>query len=332
MAWRDHGARLSYNRVVDLGTLPLFERLAACNSVLLAGAGGGFDIFAGLPLYAALRKRGIAVHLANLSFSRLDGCDGRRLTDAVVEVGPDTKGGRNYFPELHLARWLRERGEPARIFAFEKVGVVPLRDAYSALASELSIDALVLVDGGSDSLLTGDEAGLGTPAEDMASIAAVDDLAVETKLLLSIGFGVDSFHGVSHGHVLETVSAIAKSGGFLGAFSLMREMDEFAFYKSAVETVNAAMAEQPSIVNASIVSAVEGDFGDVHRTHRTRGSTLWINPLMAMYFAFELGAVARRVGYLSQIKHTRTMFEISAIIEAHQRNVKRLKPWSPIPI
>lgn len=317
---------------MELGTLPLFERLGSCKNVLLAGAGGGFDVFAGLPLYAALRRRRVTVHLANLSFSRLDGCDGRRLTDAVVEVGPDTNGGRDYFPELHLARWLGERGETARVFAFEKVGVVPLREAYAALASELSVDALVLVDGGSDSLLTGDEAGLGTPAEDMASIAATEDLALETKLLVSIGFGVDAFHGVSHGHVLETVAAIAKDGGFLGSFSLMREMEEFAFYKSAVETVDAAMAEQPSIVNASILSAVEGDFGDVHRTHRTRGSTLWINPLMAMYFAFELGAVARRVGYLPQIKNTRTMFEINAIIEAHQRNVGKLRPWAKIPI
>lgn len=317
---------------MELGTLPLFERLGSTKSVLLAGAGGGFDVFAGLPLYAALRRRGVTVHLANLSFSRLDGCDGRRLTDAVVEVGPETKGGRDYFPEHHLARWLGERGEPARVFAFEKVGVVPLRDAYAALVAELAVDALVLVDGGSDSLLIGDEAGLGTPAEDMASIAATDDLALATKLLVSIGFGVDAFHGVSHGHVLETVAAIAKDGGYLGAFTLMREMDEFAFYKSAVETVNAAMAEQPSIVNASILSAVEGDFGDVHRTHRTRGSTLWINPLMAMYFAFELGAVARRVGYLPSIKHTRTMFEITAIIEAHQRSVGRLRPWVRIPI
>lgn len=52
---------------MELAKLPVFERLASAKSVLIAGAGGGFDVFAGLPLYAALRKRGTAVHLANLS-------------------------------------------------------------------------------------------------------------------------------------------------------------------------------------------------------------------------------------------------------------------------
>lgn len=175
--------------------------------------------------------------------------------------------------------------------------------------SELSVDALLLVDGGSDSLLVGDEAGLGTPAEDMASIAAATALELPTKLLASIGFGVDAFHGVSHGHVLETVAAIAKSGGFLGSFSLLHEMEEFAFYESA-----------------------HGDFGDVHRTQRTRGSTLWINPLMSLFFAFELEAVSKRIAYLPAIEHTQTMFEVGAIIEAYQKSLGRLRPRAPIPI
>src|SRR5262249_55675847 len=144
----------------------------------------------------------------------------------------------------------------ARVYAFEKTGVIPLQRAYEAIVPDLGIDTLVLVDGGSDSLLRGDEAGLGTPGEDMASIAAVEGLDVRDKLLLSIGFGVDAFHGVCHSHVLETVAALSKDGGYLGAFSLLPGMPEFALYKSAVETVNAAMPEQPSIVNTSVVSAV----------------------------------------------------------------------------
>ena len=317
---------------MNLGSIPLFQRLDASGSILLAGAGGGFDVYAGVPLYFALRARGKAVHLANLSFSRLDLCTSRRPSPTVVEVAPDSDGPTGYFPEKHLARYLATAGERGRVFAFEKSGVVPLLESYRALQGELNLDAVVLVDGGTDSLLVGDEAGLGTPCEDMASIAAVDALDVPTKLLVSVGFGVDTFHGVSHAHVLESVAALAKSGGYLGAFSLLKEMDEFAHYKAAVEFAHGERHQTPSIVNASIVSAAEGDYGDVHRTDRTRGSALYINPLMALYFAFELRAVAARIGYLGRLRATQTMFEISAVIDAWQREVDSLRPWVTLPM
>src|SRR5512139_823442 len=48
--------------------LPILDRLAGCKSILIAGAGGGFDVFAGLPIYFALREAGCTVHLANYSF------------------------------------------------------------------------------------------------------------------------------------------------------------------------------------------------------------------------------------------------------------------------
>lgn len=317
---------------MNLASIPLFERLAPAQTVLIAGAGGGFDVFSGLPLYFALRKMGKTVYLANLSFSWLEKATGNRLSPMLLEVRADSEGPRDYFPEKYLCQWFEARGEDVPVYGFSKTGVRPLRDAYAVLARHLGLDAVLLVDGGTDSLLRGDESGLGTPCEDMASIAAVNALDVPIKVLASIGFGVDSYHGVCHAQVLETVAALAKDGGYLGAFSLLRETEEFALYKQAVEAVFEAMPQHPSIVNASIVSATEGDYGDVHRTARTRGSTLWINPLMAMYFAFDLGAVARRVLYLRAIEHTQTAFELAAVIEAFQRDLGALRPWEKIPV
>lgn len=40
------------------------------------------------------------------------------------------------------------------------------------------IDCVILVDGGTDSLMRGDEVELGTPTEDMSSIAAIHQLKV----------------------------------------------------------------------------------------------------------------------------------------------------------
>lgn len=52
---------------------PLFARLDSAERILVAGAGGGFDIYAGLPVALSLLHQGKDVRLANLSFSALEG-------------------------------------------------------------------------------------------------------------------------------------------------------------------------------------------------------------------------------------------------------------------
>src|SRR5436305_1719769 len=169
---------------MDCLCLPFFAELEGARTVLLAGAGGGFDVFSGLPLYFGLRAAGKTVHLANLSFSHLEAVTGRRLSPSALEVTADTTLRLGYFPEYYLCRWFRDQGEEVPIHCFDRTGLLPLRDAYEAVVAELRPDAVVLVDGGTDSLMRGDEAGLGTPEEDVASIAAVDDLDVAAKYLV----------------------------------------------------------------------------------------------------------------------------------------------------
>ena len=48
-----------------------FKKLEKAQNILIAGAGGGFDIYSGLPLYFNLRAQGKRVHLANFSFTHL---------------------------------------------------------------------------------------------------------------------------------------------------------------------------------------------------------------------------------------------------------------------
>lgn len=52
--------------------IPIFEALADSQNILLAGAGGGFDIFSGIPLYFNLTQQGKKVTIANFSFTWLD--------------------------------------------------------------------------------------------------------------------------------------------------------------------------------------------------------------------------------------------------------------------
>lgn len=315
-----------------LDQVRLFAELQAAKRVLIAGAGGGFDVYAGLPLYAALRRRGHEVFLGNLSFTHLASVQGRRLTPACVEVEPETPGPEGYFPERSLARFLARRQLGTRVFAFEKRGVVPVRAAYASLVEELDLDAIVLVDGGTDILMRGDEQGLGTPTEDMTSLAAVRGLEVAHKAVCCIGFGIDAFHGVRHTQFLENVADLSKSGGFWGSFSVVPHTSEADFYLAAVDHA-ATETRRSSIVNGSISTAVEGRYGDVHRyPQRTAGSTLWINPLMAMYWTFALESVAAANLYLDELDGTHGVWDVQLVIESARHRLPRRTGPVDIPV
>jgi hypothetical protein len=312
--------------------IPFFTELEPAQTVLLAGAGGGFDVFAGLPLYFWLRGAGKTVHLANLSFTELGFCEGQRPVPSLLRVSPNSVGPANYFPELHLAQWLSARFGETPVYAIQRGGARQVVAAYNCLVSMLHPDTILLVDGGMDSLLRGDESDLGTPQEDMASLLAANAVSgVTRKLLACVGFGVDAFHGVCHAHFLENVATLTNDGGYLGAWSLTRDMEEFRLYEEASAFAFARMRGSPSVVNSSIISAINGRFGDYHATKRTEGSRLFINPLMGLYWGFRLESVAQRNLYLREIEQTETYQQLSMAIERFRANLPKTRLWMEIP-
>lgn len=318
-------------RMTALHANPLFSRLESARRVLVTGAGGGFDIYAGLPIALSLLHQGKEVRLANLTFSAIEGLplDSWLVPDVAV-VTPESSPHQTYFPERTLAQWLKMHGYPSTVHALARVGVQPLRAAYRALIEHHEIDAVILVDGGTDILMRGDESGLGTPEEDLTSVAAlagIDDLpGLTERLVVSIGFGVDAYHGVSHGLVLENIAALDRDGAYLGAFSVPRASKEGALFLDAVAHAQHRTPDRPSIVNGSIAAAVQGSFGDVQFTERTRGSELFINPLMSLCFAFELKGLAARCLYLDRIEHTHLIRQVSSAIEEFRDEVVRQRP------
>ncbi|WP_326573960.1 DUF1152 domain-containing protein [Actinacidiphila glaucinigra] len=312
----------------------LFTRLRDARRILVAGAGGGFDVYAGLPIALALRDAGKEVHLANLSFADLYGLDlDVWLDHDVATVRPSTAARGDYFPERTLARWLESQGLPSTVYALCRTGVAPLRAAYRALIGHLGgVDAIVLVDGGTDILMRGDESGLGTPEEDMASLGAVGGLTgVPQRLVACLGFGVDAYHGVNHSLVLENLAALERDGAYLGAFSLPRDSREGRLYLDAVAHAQEATPEHPSIVHGSVAAAVRGDFGDVRFTERTRHSELFVNPLMAMYFCVDAVGLAARNLYLDRLERTQLTRQISSIVEEFRDELPRQRPPRTFP-
>jgi hypothetical protein len=314
----------------SMAEILLFARLRGARNVLVAGAGGGFDVYSGLPIALALESAGATVHLANWSFSELSD-PGFWIAPGLAEVRPDSEGSDEYFPERTLARWLASHGRDQPVYAFTPTGAKPLADRYRILADRLHLDAVVLVDGGTDILLRGDEAGLGTPEEDMTSLAALWRLEeIPTRLLASIGFGIDAHHGVSHTQVLENIAALTGVGAYLGAFSIPSSSDEALAYLAAVAHADEATRRRTSLVNGQIAAALQGKFGNAQFSVRTARTELFVNPLMGIYFTFELDGVAANNHYLDRIVETQTTYDVGLAIERYRYDVVT-RPPRPYP-
>ncbi len=280
--------------------LPIFEQLEDKENILIAGAGGGFDVFIGLPLYYTLRTMGKTVHLANYSFSDLTVSTFVSSCEVLI---PDMLGGvygpvnRRVpaFAEGYLAEWFHEtQGEDVRIWMLPNSGGIPLAEAYRTLTAHLKPDALILVDGGIDSLMRGDEERPGTLIEDSISLAAVEMLDIPLKILACLGMGTEVEESASLHHALENMAALIKDGGFLGSCSLLPQMEAFQFYEAACRYVWEQPHHPKSHISTRIIPAAHGEFGNFHMYPDDRMIGLYISALMAMYLFFDVDKVIAR--------------------------------------
>jgi hypothetical protein len=312
--------------------LPIVEQVNNCKSILIAGMGDGFDVLCGLPIYLELCNRGFNAHLANFSFANIRDIEGgKRLTESLVGVNSEIKGRFVYFPELYLSRWFQEfQGKDVTIWCFHKTGTEPLHEGYQVLINHLNIDSIILVDGGVDSLMRGDESAMGTILEDDISLNVVNRFSnIKTRLMASIGFGAEQ--NIAHAHVLENIATFTRTGGFLGSCSLTSQMEAYQLYESAVLYVQSQLLQDPSVINSSIISAVQGHYGDFHLTEKTHGSKLWISPLMPIYWFFDLPKIASQKMLLQQLSGTQTAREALEIYATTASIIPR-RPDFKIPL
>ena len=306
-----------------------FRLLDSGNRFLVAGVGGSFDFVSGIPLFLHLRRAGKTVVLANLSFTDLGRSGAVEETEGAWRIGADG-ADLTYFPERHVREWLSSRGEDPVIYAFpSELGVQPLRRAYASVIARHGIDTIVLVDGGTDSLMRGDEARVGTIVEDACSLAAVAPLLPERSFLAAIGFGVE--HDLNHHACLENIALLTAAGQFLGAESLTDTSDEGKAFLGLVDHLDRAMPDHRSIVVHSIAAAMRGSFGDVHATDRTAGTRQFVSPLMNVSWYFRLGGVADRILFREAIERTATMEEVAKAYR-HFRLLVRPRPRDTIPL
>jgi hypothetical protein len=300
-------------------------------TVMLSGCGGGFDFVHAMTLYPELMRLGKNVIIASNSFGNPNLIEGeaptvfrerhavaKRVTVASV---PDPY----YGPEVHLCGFLDERyPEHAPHFAYayyaRSFTVSMLRRFYQQLIAEHAIDAIILIDGGSDSLMAGDEEGLGDPIEDATSVATVASLdSLKFKLLFSISLGTDRYLHVSDAASLRAVAELTAAGGFLGAISLTPDHPGFQFYRNCIEYIYARQAFR-SVHVGMILSSVTGHFGGDPvppplADTRVKSDKLFVWPLMTMLWAFDVDRVAERSKIAKWISDCETILDAYVALE-----------------
>ena len=305
----------------------LDAHLGRARRVLLAGCGGGYDVLGAIPLAHQLRARGVAVELASLSFSYLNAldapCDARHPN--LYAVGARAATEAAYCPEAWLAKWLDEElGGAHVVWSFDKTGVRPLARAYRAIVERGGIDAIVLIDGGVDAVLRGDETSIGTPSEDLATLAAATSLGVPIALAC-VGMSAELRDGIAHAQVFERIAELSRANAYWGASALVPGTPAADAYVRSVEYVFAGqMHQKRSHVHSVITRALGGEFG-------APAPYTWLSPLASMYWFFDAAVVARTHRFLELLHATDSIWEVAARIEGARKDLA-IRDRSTIPL
>lgn len=293
--------------------LPILHLLENSENILIAGAGGGFDIFAGLPIYFTLKEMGKNVHLANYSFMHFKLA--KVLGDPIIEIDGVLIGARGqvkhdfaYYPEGFLAEWFTEQDDDTIVWMIQGSAVPLVQKAYERLIRKLNIDAIILVDGGVDSLMRGDESNPGSLLEDTISLVAIEAFDVPVKILASVGFGTEQEEDVCHYTALENMAMLIKEGSFYGSCALTPQMEAFQKYEQACRHAWEQPGRKKSHISTRIIPAVQGEFGNYHMypDDDYKHSRLFVSPLMGLYWFFDADGVVKQSLLADVIRHELT--------------------------
>ena len=302
---------------------------------MLCGCGGGFDFVHSLTLYPELLRLGKTVVIGSYSFG-----DPNKIADAVDVFGDGGAIAKRvtatstptpyYGPEVHVCSFLDVRypsSAPHFVYAYyaRSFTVPRLTRLYQQFIDTHAVDAIVLVDGGSDSIMAGDEEGLGDPIEDAVSVATVASLpGLKARVLISIGLGADRFNHVSDAASLRAIAELTRMGGFLGAVSLEPEAAGSRFYRDCLAHIFERQGFR-SVLAGTIASAIEGCFGldevPLVLQRRVDPGQLFLWPLMAVLWGFDVETVARRSLIAKWIRDCETVPDCQAALEAARSNL-----------
>lgn len=216
---------------------------------LVLGVGGGYDIYTALPWYFSLssEEQSLCI-LANYSFTE----DLYKYENYIVPIVPSTtrtEKNKDYFPEHDLAKFIN-----STVYAIRLIPAPLLITELRKFIDFHHIEHIYLFDGGTDSILYGDELLWGSPLEDSQTILACYKLGLPCRLFVS-AFNIDDCDSQAY-------LRHWKSSKNSNKITLGPHLSGWDRYVHIVQTL-----EYPSIIQESIIAAAQGHRG-VYKNNR----------------------------------------------------------------
>jgi len=288
------------------------------SKILIAGAGGGFDVYAGLPLAYSLFTNPAPKTFAELEIVFATFYD---KVDADFLQRPTEQDD---YPLGYYSYNFVETcaGVAHHCYTIGRHGVQLVRQAYQEIVDKHKIDTIILVDCGVDILMRGDEDNYGTILEDYVSLLALGKVFVPNRYVACLGFGCETEEDLNHYRVLENISNHCRVGDFLGACAMTRNMKCFDYYKD--KCVNAWKDGRKSHTHTRIIPSVTGEFGN-YQMYDDIDARLWgetvsadkafVSPLQSIYWWFSLEGVARANHYREVLEPSRTFVDAKMMLK-----------------
>lgn len=296
------------------------EILEKAKNVLICGAGGGYDITGGVPLLTYLVGKGKCVTIGSLSFTNVEKLPNYQdfsEIEGLDYINSTNKTEKLYCPEAWICDWLEKTKQiETGIWIFDKLGAKQVSRAYEYIVKRYNIDTIILVDGGVDAVLKGNETSIGTPAEDLVSLAAAYVQNVPEKLVCCVGFGSEIRDGVLLGQALARVAELTKENGFYGVAAI-ESLSEFG--KDYMNVVSYLFENQKGLktshIHGIVLDAIAGGFG-------RKGKHVYLTPLLNMIWFFNLNTVFETHCFAKHILETENMFQSAAIAEGFRKDLE----------
>lgn len=242
-------------------------------------------------------------------------------------------------PEDYPEGLIQKPANVEKIYTVGRLGVKLTEKAYSEIITQqirnkTPIDLILAVDGGVDSLMLGTEEDTGTVLEDFIALAALKEFGVD-KIVCCAGFGSETEENLNHYQALANMSQLVFNDGFLGSFSLTRNMNEFIKYKEECERVWAG--KRKSHIQSKIIAAVEGKFGDQQDEGvdaRVAGETrkVFVSPLTSIFWLFKYETVFLKNIALRSLMNTNTFVDAKVAYRQFREQLPYRMPHLPLPL
>ena len=294
-------------------------------TTILAGCGGGYDVFGVIPLYMELKSKSKCsnILITSLSFTEKSLLENQKkgvtkITNNLYKVNASQIGNTmfEYFPEYYLSRHID--CDVYCILVNSTVGEI--KSAYVSLIDNKKLNSFYLMDGGCDVLLSGRETELATPVEDMMHLKAVMDLQCYKKYVCAIGMPCDIGHGVI---LTELEARLKELNPMLLETKVWNLDDEYV-----KKYYNSVKSSRPycSIVQSLVCARLEGHKGFYtpdHLKKRIGESVVELNDLVVTFVKYEMNKLSDTILYLNGVEDSFTRDSMDDYITKFQEQIEK---------